>query len=106
MSAPIKDNPNQFEEIVTKLQNMVLAELKEIEAAKITDTATPATTEQKLKTYTGFFKLVQLLEETTQEIKQKRDKKSDRGIDILEFRKQLEKQITKLVDNKIEEIIS
>ena len=106
MSASSKDNPNQFEKIITKLQNMILAELKEIEEAKITDSETPTTIEQKLKTYTGFFKLVHLLEETTQQIKQERDKKSDRGIDILEFRKQLEKQIAKLVDDKIEETVS
>ena len=39
-------------------------------------------------------------------VQQERDKKSDRGVDILEFRRQLEEQIAKFVDKENEATFS
>jgi len=62
--------------------------------------------EQRLKSYLGFFKLLQCLEEMMKRVQQERDKKSDRGVDILEFRRQLEEQIAKFVDKENEATFS
>ena len=62
--------------------------------------------EQRLKSYLGFFTLLQCLEEMMKRVQQERDKKSDRGVDILEFRRQLEEQIAKFVDKENEATFS
>ncbi len=97
-----EDDSDQLEKIATKLKNIICAELSNMETHIEVETTS---TEQKLKAYTGFFKLVQNLEEMIKRIQTDRDKKSNRGVDILEFRKQLEKQIAKLVDEKTEKPI-
>ena len=99
----MSDDPGKLEEIAIRLRDKILAELSAMETSKLLE---EGSTEQRLKAYTGFFKLVQSLEEITKRIQQERDKKSDRGVDILEFRRQLEEQIAELVDKKNQAVVS
>ncbi len=103
MYKAVEGIPDQFETIAVKLRDKVLSDLSILEASM---GDTDEVNEQRLKSLTGFFKLLQSIEEMIKRIQQERDKKTDRGVDILEFRQQLEKQIAKLVDDKIEETVS
>lgn len=103
MSQSIGDSPTQLEGIAIKIQEQILTDLETLQNSKEPNELSG---EQRLKSLTGFFKLLQSVEEMIKRIQQERDKKSNRGVDILEFRKQLEKQITKLVDEKTEGAIS
>jgi hypothetical protein len=93
----------ELEKIAMRFRNLLFSQLAGFEHEKNSDTKTE---EQKLKSYAGFFKLVQSLEEMINRIQIERDKKSSRGVDILEFRQQLEKQIAKLVDENSEKPVS
>lgn len=94
---------SDLENITFKFRNIVIDELASLDTAKGEEFVT---NEQRLKSYLGFFKLLQCLEEMIKRVQQERDAKSERGVDILEFRRQLEEQIAKLVDLKNEAIVS
>ena len=98
----LTDDPARLEEIAIKFRDKILDELSKLD---VTCSSETLTSEQQLKSYTGYFKLLQNLEEMIKRVQQERDKKSDRGVDILEFRRQLEEQIAKLVTPKTEKII-
>ena len=91
------DDRSDLEGIAFKFREMIIGELANLDAVEGDE---PVSNEQRLKSYLGFFKLLQCLEEMIKRVQQERDKKSERGVDILEFRRQLEEQIAKLVDLK------
>lgn len=97
------DDRSDLEDITFKFREMIIGELANLDAVEGDE---PVSNEQRLKSYLGFFKLLQCLEEMIKRVQQERDKKSERGVDILEFRRQLEEQIAKLVDLKNEAIVS
>ena len=103
MSQPDEENAGPMEDIVIKLRNSVLSELDFLTTDKDQE---KTSSEQRLKLLTGFFKLLQGLEEMLEQKKEERDKKPDRGVDILEFRRQLEEQIARLVDHETETAVS
>lgn len=93
----------ELEKIAIRFRKLLLSQLANFE---LEENHADIQQEQKLKSYAGFFKLVQNLEEMINRIQIERDKKSSRGVDILEFRQQLEKQIAKLVDENSEKPVS
>lgn len=97
------DDRSDFEDITFKFRNLVIDKLASLDTAEV-DELIP--NEQHLKSYLGFFKLLQCLEEMIKRVQQERDAESERGVDILEFRRQLEEQIAKLVDIKNEATLS
>ncbi len=97
------DDRSDLEDITFKLRDKIIDELASLDTANNSEDVSD---EQRLKSYLGFFKLLQCLEEMMKRVQQEREKKSDRGVDILEFRRQLEEQITKLVDIKNEASLS
>lgn len=97
------DDRSDLEDIVFKFRNKIIEQLASIDTL---DGDENVPNEQRLKSYLGFFKLLQCLEEMIKRVQQERDKKSERGVDILEFRQQLEEQIAKLVDIKNEATLS
>ena len=103
MSQLDEDASGQMEDIVMKLRNSVLSELDILTTDKDQE---KTSSEQRLKLLTGFFKLLQGLEEMVEQKQQERDKSSDRGVDILEYRRQLEEQIARLVDRETETAVS
>lgn len=103
MTEPDEDTAGPREDIVIKLRNSVLSELDFLTTDKDQE---KTSSEQRLKLLTGFFKLLQALEEKLEQKKEERDKKPDRGVDILEFRRQLEEQIARLVDHETEAAVS
>lgn len=94
---------SQLEDITIKFHNKIMDELVGLEQVNSSE---EISNEQRLKSYLGFFKLLQCLEEMMKRVQQERDKKSDRGVDILEFRRQLEEQIAKFVDKENEATFS
>lgn len=99
----LSEDFNQLEKIAIKFRDKILNELSKIDEL---DTSDSGSTETQLKSYNGFFKLLQSLEEMIKKIEQERDKKSERGVDILEFRRKLEEQIANLVDAETKGVIS
>ena len=99
----LSDDRSDLEDITFKFRNKIIDELASLDTL---NTKEDISNEQRLKSYLGFFKLLQCLEEMIKRVQQERDKKSDRGVDILEFRRQLEEQIAKLVDLKNEAALS
>lgn len=99
----MSNDRSQLEDIAFKFHKKIIEELASLDASNASENDT---NEQRLKSYLGFFKLLQCLEEMIKRVQQERDKKSDRGVDILEFRQQLEEQIAKLVDIKDEAAVS
>ena len=99
----LADDRSDFEDITFKFRNLVIDKLASLDTAEV-DELIP--NEQHLKSYLGFFKLLQCLEEMIIRGQQERDAESERGVDILEFRRQLEEEIAKLVDIKNEATLS
>lgn len=99
----MSDDRNQLEDIAVKFRNKIIDELDALDKSNADE---EVSNEQRLKSYLGFFKLLQCLEEMIKRVQKERDKKSDKGVDILEFRQQLEEQIAKLVDIKNEATLS
>lgn len=97
------DTPDQVEMIAKRLKDQIIVDLEKLEAMQEPDEISG---EQRLKCLTGFFKLLQTVEEMIKRNQHERDKKLERGVDILEFRKQLEKQIATIVDEKTEGVVS
>ena len=97
------DDRSDLEDITLKLRDKIIDELASLDTI---DSGEDISNEQRLKSYLGFFKLLQCLEEMIKRVQQESDAKSERGVDILEFRRQLEEQIAKLVDIKNETTFS
>ena len=86
-----------FEKIVFDLHRRLLLELENLDQA-LEDEA--ATTQQRLKIYSGFFKMVQGVELMINGIKQQRERENEKQVEVVEFRRQLEEQIAKLIDEE------
>jgi len=99
----LSDDRSQLEDIASQFHKKIIDELANLDTSNDEE---GLSSEQRLKSYLGFFKLLQCLEEMMKRVQIERDKKSDRGVDILEFRQQLEEQIAKLVDLKNEASLS
>lgn len=99
----MNDDPNNLEALATKLRGKIFHELSRMDSSNELD---ESSLQDRLKSYTGFFKLLQNLEEMIKRIEHERDKKLDRGVDILEFRRQLEEQIARLVEQSDEAAVS
>lgn len=99
MSAVEDGTFDEFENIALILRNEISKDLKKVEGLDET------TSEQRLKTLIGFFKLLLSIEEYLKRKQQERENKSDKGVDVLEYRRQLEEQIAKLIDENSEAAI-
>ena len=99
MSAVEDGTFDEFENIALILRNEISKDLKKVEELDET------TSEQRLKTLIGFFKLLQSIEDFLKRKQQERENKSDKGMDVLEYRRQLEEQIAKLIDENSEAVI-
>ena len=97
------EDRSDLEDITLKLRDKIIDELANLDTM---NSGEDISNEQRLKSYLGFFKLLQCLEEMIKRVQQERDAKSERGVDILEFRRQLEEQIAELVDIKNETTFS
>ena len=84
-----------FERIVKRFNADLLAKLSALE---INDQENEAANDPQLKELAGIFKLLQGVEEMLKRIQENHDQRRESGIDALEFRRKLEAQIAKLVD--------
>ncbi len=98
-SSSLLGEVNTFEKIVVQLNSILLSK---IDALEINQQTTEQSSEKQLKELTGLFKLLQGVEEMLKHIQEKKDKNRDSGIDAVEFRRKLEKQIAQLVDEEVE----
>ncbi|MEM7214851.1 MAG: hypothetical protein AAF423_04845 [Pseudomonadota bacterium] len=92
-----------FEETVVDLHRRLAEEMKQLDAA-LTDE--DVTTEQRFRTFTGYFKMVQGVELMINGIRQQREQDREQGIELVEFRRQLEEQISRIVDAEAEGTVS
>ncbi|MEM9329969.1 MAG: hypothetical protein AAGA53_01510 [Pseudomonadota bacterium] len=92
-----------FERSLLDLQQRLGQEMQKLDENLTTE---GATTEQRFKTFTGYFKMVQGVEMMINGIKQQREHDRGKQIEVVEFRRQLEEQISRLVDNEPEEPVS
>ena len=91
-----------LEPVVTRLRDRLIAEL---EAAEHSEAFKKASPDQRLKTLSGIFKTLEGVEEMMKRIQQEQELNERRGIDVVEFRRQLEKQIARLVQQESEKPI-
>ncbi|MEO0329407.1 MAG: hypothetical protein AAF217_12510 [Pseudomonadota bacterium] len=83
------------EKVTVRLKERILVELAGLENELDTG---EGTTEHHLKMLTGFFKMVQGVDQMIDGIQQRHDRDQDDEIDIMEFRRELETQIARLVE--------
>ncbi|MEM9277749.1 MAG: hypothetical protein AAGA76_04185 [Pseudomonadota bacterium] len=101
--APQSGLAGMFESVVLDLQKRLACEMKNLDADL---TGEGVTTEQRFKTFTGYFKMVQGVEMMIDGIRQQREQDREHGIEVVEFRRQLEEQISRLVDDETEDAVS
>lgn len=92
-----------FESVVRDLQSRLFKEMQKLDEAL---SAEDVSTEQRFKTYTGYFKMVQGVEMMMNGIRQQREQDREHKVSVVEFRRQLEEQISKLVDEETPETVS
>ena len=84
-----------FEAVIVNLRDRLLREVAKLDEALETESAT---TQQRFQTFTGYFKMVQGIELMLNGIRQQREQDRGKRIEVVEFRQQLEEQISRLVD--------
>lgn len=91
-----------LEEIVLRLRERLLQELVRTEGC---EEFRSAGSEQRMRILTGIFKALQGVEEMMARINRDGNAKSANGLDVVEFRRQLEKQIARLVEQEASETV-
>jgi len=93
-----------FETILSKLNKVLLLMISAYEVEEVAEEQSieQQSVEKQLKELTGLFKLLQGVEEMLKHAQENRDRRRESGIDALEFRRKLEEQIEKLVDEDAE----
>ena len=86
-----------FEGALVDMHERLADEMKKLDREL---TKEGVTTEQRFKTFTGYFKMVQGVELMMNGIRQQREQDREHGIEMVEFRRQLEEQISRLVDTE------
>lgn len=90
-----EDEASVFEDTVLSLRKRMRDELNKMDSEREAGTGT---SETRMKSLAAFLKALQGVEEMANGIEEKREQQSLDGIDIVELRRQLEKQIEALVD--------
>ena len=80
--------------------------LSELERTDDCDDFRNASSEQRVRVLTGIFKALQGVEEMMMRMGRDSKNKSTTGVDVVEFRRQLEEQIARLVDQETAETVS
>ncbi|MEL7428749.1 MAG: hypothetical protein AAFN43_01995 [Pseudomonadota bacterium] len=83
--------------VILRLRDRLVAELEETENSKA---FRDATADQRMKTLTGFFKALQGVEDMINRMERESELDEKRGIDVVEFRRQLEEHIARLVEQE------
>jgi len=91
------DGTHVLEPAILRLRARLLEELEQTETC---EDFKSATTEQRMKTLTGIFKTLQGVEDMINRIRQESELDQKRGVDVVEFRRQLEEQIARLVEQE------
>lgn len=86
-----------FEKIVSRFNKVLLSMITSFE---VQEEPSEITTEKQLKELAALFKLLQGVEGMLKQIQENRDRRRESGIDALEFRRKLEEQIEKLVNEE------
>ncbi|MDJ0613797.1 MAG: hypothetical protein QNJ29_08965 [Rhizobiaceae bacterium] len=92
-----------LEPTILRLRERLLVELEQTETS---DEFKSAPVEQRMKMLGGIFKTLQGVEDMINRIKQDNDLEQKRGIDVVEFRRQLEEQIARLVEQENSQTVS
>jgi len=92
-----------LEEIALKFRGMLSSEMISI-SGNLEEAN--ASIEDRLKAYTGYFKILRDVELMIKGIRQQRDQQSGTELEVLEFRRQLEEQIARLVDKEAPSFVS
>ncbi len=92
-----------LEPVILRLHERLLKELEDTEKSEEFIEAPP---EQRMKILTGLFKALQGVEDMINQKKREFETHAKRGIDVVEFRRQLEEQIARLVEQESQEAVS
>lgn len=92
-----------LEPAVLRLRARLLEELEQTENC---EEFQASSLDQRMKTLTGIFKALQGAEDMINRIKQENELDEKRGIDVVEFRRQLEEQIARLVEQENSQPVS
>ncbi len=102
-SYPSGGQARALESAVLRLRTRLMGELEKTETEE--DFLT-ASSEYRMKVLSGIFKALQGVEDMINRIKRDSDSDAQRGIDVVEFRRQLEEQIARLVEKEAEATVS
>jgi len=102
-SNSLVDDEAVFARMIHLVHERMLAELAEMDTEKQKGTGT---SESRIKSLAAFFKALQGVEEMVNRVDMKREEQSLEGADIVEFRRQLERQIQSVIDGQSEEQVS
>ena len=91
------ESTHVLEPAILRLRERLLGELEQTETCEEFQSAT---TDQRMKILNGIFKTLQGVEDMINRIKQENELDQKRGIDVVEFRRQLEEQIARLVEQE------
>ena len=89
--------------VLTLMRDLILDQIEELETVMKDKTISG---EQRLKDVMSMLKVLQGAEQMAERKKKNEHGTTERGMDTLEFRRQLEKQIDGLVDEKPKEAVS
>ncbi len=92
-----------LERLTTRLWERLLTELDRTEECEEFQNASP---ENRVRVLTGIFKALQGVEQTMMRMGRDSKDRSDGGINVVEFRRQLEEQIARLVEQEASEAVS
>ncbi len=97
MVEDVPSNGGALAPVVLRLRDRLLGELERTETSEEFD---GATSEQRMRILSGLFKALQGVEDMINRMKRDSDQDAQRGIDVVEFRRQLEEQIARLVEQE------
>ena len=97
------DGTHVLEPAILRLRTRLLEELEQTETC---EDFKSGSADQRMKTLTGIFKTLQGVEDMINRIRQENELDQKRGIDVVEFRRQLEEQIARLVEQESAQTVS
>ena len=92
-----------FEETLVELRQRMAEELGRLDSDEELQLAT---SEKRLKYLSGYFKTLQGVEDMVNRLWDKRGEEESKGISVVEFRRQLEEQIERLIQAEAAQSIS
>ena len=101
-SAPPQSAADAVERVTHRLKERLLLELESLESELDSEAATK---EQSFKVLSGFFKMVQSVDQMIDGFEQRREREREHEVDIVEFRRALEKQIARLIESEEAQLI-